>query len=116
MYICSKCSRKLKSKHEYLEHCDSHAINAGKKDYPCTDCQFHFKTRNSFYNHAKVHDIERPKPVEEKVLCRHCKETFTVKTIEKHLQSMPNGIKILCPYCEYGSHPTYNAYTTHKHR
>ena len=118
MYTCPKCSRKLKSKNDYVDHCDGHSI--GKKDYPCPNCQFHFRNRASFYTHVKSCKVQKPKPVEGdvegEVLCRHCKDTFTVKTIETHLRSLPNDIKILCPFCKSGSHPTYNAYTTHKHR
>ena len=120
MYTCPKCQTILKSKNDYVNHSDGHAVGSKRKVYPCPSCQFSLHNRTSFYTHLKSHEENEPKTPESKaeggIICRHCKELFTIKTIESHLRSLPGGSKILCPFCESGSHPTYIAYKTHKHR
>ena len=121
MYACPKCNTSVKSVNKYVDHIESSHSIGSKKSIPCpvAVCKLTFHGKTTFYTHMKSHATKNPdsEPKDEaEISCRHCKELFTIQTIESHLKSLPDGSRILCPFCKSGSHPNYNAYKTHKYR
>ncbi|GMR34801.1 hypothetical protein PMAYCL1PPCAC_04996, partial [Pristionchus mayeri] len=55
-FLCSKCGKKLGSKHTLIDHI---RIHSGEKPFKCAYCDKSFRTRSNRYNHIRlVHKIK----------------------------------------------------------